>query len=111
MFHTEREAHAHFLAKHEEEASKIKITIEVSHEQQIDIEEYCMKKGLTLSAYFLDLHNQRLLRERKVSYEEMVESGIAMPARGQLKEALEKMNKEEEENEQVVSKKTKTSKK
>ncbi len=37
----------------------IKILIEVSRDQQIEIEDLCVREGKTLSEYFLDLHLEK----------------------------------------------------
>ncbi len=36
---------------------KIILQIEVDREQQIAIEEYCINTGISISQYFIDLHN------------------------------------------------------
>jgi hypothetical protein len=41
-----------------EDMSKAKILIEVDKQTQVDVEEYCMNAGISLSAYFNNLHKE-----------------------------------------------------
>ena len=40
--------------------TNITMIIQITREQQVEIEEYCMAKGLTFSKYFTDLHKKEM---------------------------------------------------
>lgn len=44
--------------------SDIKILIEVTRDQQIEVEDYCFREGMTISQYFMGLHEGQ---KRKLS--------------------------------------------
>ena len=75
-FNNEREAHEYYTKQAEEKAQVISIKIEVTHEQQVDIEEYCRKSGLTLTQYFVKLHNERKISESPVLHREIEEEPL-----------------------------------
>ena len=72
-FNSEREAHEFYMKQEEEKSKIINIMIQVTHEQQVEIEEYCRKNGLTLTQYFVNLHNERKIQESPVLHKELDE--------------------------------------
>lgn len=44
--------------------SDINVILSVTREQQVAIEEYCINSGLSISQYFLGLHNKFQIAEK-----------------------------------------------
>lgn len=59
-FNTEREAHEFYSKQAEEKKNIITLVIEVTHEEQVSVEEYCRTHGVHINRYLMKLHENHL---------------------------------------------------
>lgn len=59
-FNTEREAHEFYSKQAEEKKNIITLVIEVTHEEQVSVEEYCRTHGLHINRYLMKLHQANI---------------------------------------------------
>lgn len=95
--------------------SDIKLLVEVTRDQQIEIEDLCTREGLSISGYFIGLHEGE--KRKRAARNEIKTNLPSEDIAPELKEALEEVDNEEEnsglddnEGEQQKPKKSKKKK-